>query len=296
MQQSRFELKTNRSWNRKVRILDVRRNFMKYFLILPCLFAFSCQSSTNTISEKQKQSIQLTIKSKELLKKGVLDSAEILIEKAIELDPRNFTAFNNRAYLKRELNYPPKEVIADLKRSLEIKPGYDMALFSLANYAFDLKHYNKTIELANQVISLSDYIDVGPDEIQQLYAIRGESYKNLENYDKAISDLQTALRMKPDIASSYKELGDCYYYGTKDITLAIEHYTKAISLDSNYYQAFLGRAQCYENTAPALTNAANANYQSALQINPNLQDIYNTNSTLLLNARKHLSIKPTREN
>ena len=261
---------------------------MKHPLII-AFFTFIGCGQSNTISDSQKmQSVELTIRSKELLQKKSLDSAAILLKTAIELDPNNYTAYNNRAYLKFKDGHSPGDVLADYKKSLEIKPDYDIALFSIANFYFHNKDYANAIEYANQLLNLNKRTEVTSSEIQHIYSIRGESYKYSQDYGKAISDLRKALQMNPKDAGANKELGDCLYYDSKNMDLAIQLYTKAINLDSMYYQAFLGRAQCYENKSPADVEAARMDYQRAVEINPDLEDIYDTKSALLIAAKQKL--------
>jgi Tfp pilus assembly protein PilF len=95
--------------------------------------------------------------------------------------------------------------------------------------------------------------------------------------------------LEPNDAESYKELADCLYDGRNEISMAIEYYSKAISIKPKYYQAYLGRAHVYENIKPAKKKDALNDYRKAVEINPELKDIYNTNSDLLLMARIKLT-------
>ncbi|MND96255.1 Tetratricopeptide repeat protein [compost metagenome] len=234
-------------------------------------------------------SIRLSVRSKYLLQKNDLDSAAILIEQALDLDPQNYIAYNNRAYLKFKENKISNEIISDYKKALEINPNYDIAIYSLANYYFDIEDYQNTIEGIDQLMKLP-IKELDSNLIKHAYFIKGQSHETLAQYDKAIETFLKILLHDPSDANAHKSLADCYFYDHK-IFEAIGEYTKAIEIDSNLYQAYLGRASCFENCYPEITDLAIKDYNEALNINPNLKDYYFTNSPLLQSARKRIGVK-----
>lgn len=234
-------------------------------------------------------SIRLSVRSKYLLKKNDLDSAAILIEQALDLDPQNYIAYNNRAYLKLKENKTSNEIISDYKKALEINPNYDIANYSLANYYFEIEDYQNTIKGIDQLMKLP-IKELDTSLIKHAYFIKGQSHEYLAQYDKAIDTYLKILKDNPIDADIHKSLADCYFYNHK-IFEAIGEYTKAIEIDSKFYQAYLGRANCFENCYPEKTDLAIMDYSEALNINPNLKDYYFTNSPLLHNARKRIGIK-----
>jgi tetratricopeptide (TPR) repeat protein len=128
---------------------------MRIIPIIPFLIFLSCNGNNTVASKNWARSNELTHRSKRLLEKNVLDSAENLITEAIRLDPTNYEAYNNRAYLKSKLKRPPSEVIADLEKALSLKPDYDIAIFSFPNYYFSIKDYKKAIKYSNKALELT---------------------------------------------------------------------------------------------------------------------------------------------
>lgn len=233
-----------------------------------------------------KESTKLSNQSKILIQDNKLDEALQIVEKSIQLDPTNYAAYNNRAYINTEKNKSSEQVLSDYYKALSIKPGYDISLYSLTNYYFSIKNYDSTIARANIYFDYANKYNFDKKLTQHIYAIRGESKYMLTKFDDAILDLDKAIELDSLKAGSYKLLGDCYLY-KNSVERAIKELTKAIQLDSNYYQAYLGRAKCYEklNTSKFLT-LAEQDYKTAFQINPDAEDIYETNSKLFIQIKR----------
>lgn len=245
------------------------------YLILYLSFFTGCNTNDN-----EKESTRLTNESKTFLQNNKFDEAQIVIEKAIRLDPNNYAAYNNRAYLKIKQNKPSEDVLADLKKALEIKPNYEIALYSLANYYFEIKDYDKTIQNVNVYLKYAATENFDTKLKEHIYGISAESKYMKKDFDNAIIDIKAALALDSTYAAAHKILGDCYFY-KNSVELAIKEFTIAIGLDSNYYQSYLARARSYESSKiPALLNLAEQDYRSAFKINPAAEDIYETNSPL----------------
>ncbi|GAB2806100.1 tetratricopeptide repeat protein [Ferruginibacter profundus] len=247
--------------------------------IIPLIFSLSLLTACNN-KQAAEESTRLSKESKTLIQNNKLAEALQAVEKSIQLDPTNYAAYNNRAYINSKMNKPAKEVLADYYKALSINPGYDISLFSLTNYYFSAKNYDSTIARANIYLLYASQYNFDKKQTQHIYAIRGESEYMLGGYDAAIPDINKAIELDSADAGAYKLLGDCYLY--KDsVDRAIKAFTTAIQLNSNYYQAYLGRAKTYEklNTAKYVSLAAQ-DYKTAFIINPLAEDIYATNSPL----------------
>jgi Tfp pilus assembly protein PilF len=109
------------------------------------IFFAGCKNSETTEFQKQK-SLSLSYQSEQFFASEELDSAAYYIGKALELEPRNHVAYNNRAHLYFKLDSPTNVVIREYDRALEIKPGYDVALASLANYYFEIQDYANALQ------------------------------------------------------------------------------------------------------------------------------------------------------
>ncbi len=111
------------------------------------VLTFGCHSQISK-TEREK-SFYLARQSDTLLKENKLDSAEILIDKALKIYPGNYIAYNNRAYIKIQQKKPQQEIINDYKKAIEVGPEYDIGLYSLANYYFLIYDYENTINISS---------------------------------------------------------------------------------------------------------------------------------------------------
>lgn len=235
----------------------------------------SCKSQTNS-----KESTRLSNESEILLQDNKIEEAERVVEKSIQLDPTNYAAYNNRAFIKIQQNKPQEEVIADYKKALELKPSYEISLYSLANYYFEIKDYENTIANASIYLDYSKKENFDKKLKQHIYAISGESKYMIGQFDNAIIDINKSLELDSANAESHKLLGDCYLY-KNNLQEALKELTTAIHLMGNYYQAYLARAKCYESLQnPKSLELAELDYKKAFELNPKAEDIYETNSTL----------------
>src|SRR3978361_376384 len=97
------------------------------FVCLLFLLPVACMQKDNRISRNKIRSDGLTYKSKYFLEKNMLDSAQVCIDMALKEDSTNFTAYNNRAILKKRQNKPHYEVISDFKKALQLNPMYELS-------------------------------------------------------------------------------------------------------------------------------------------------------------------------
>jgi tetratricopeptide (TPR) repeat protein len=177
-------------------------------------------------------------------------------------------------------NKSKEEVIADYKKALEQKPNYEISLYSLTNYYFEIKDYENTITNANIYLDYSKKENFDTKLKQHIYAISGESKYMTGEFDNAIIDIKKALEIDSTKAESHKLLGDCYLY-KNSFTDALTEFSTALRLKSIYYQAYLARAKCYESLqTPKAMQLAEMDYQKAFEQNPKAEDIYQTNSPL----------------
>ena len=84
------------------------------------------------------------------------DSAEILMNKAIEIDPDYAEAYLERGALfltRREI----KNSISDFKTALKIDPNYTDAIYNLGYVYFQLKNYDQAKKYFEKAISVFEY-------------------------------------------------------------------------------------------------------------------------------------------
>ena len=81
------------------------------------------------------------------------------------------------------------------------------------------------------------------------YAIanRGVAYRTVGDYDRALADIETALRMRPHLAGLYSERG-MIFARTGQNTAALRDFDEALRRNATLIQAYFERAMVYEDT------------------------------------------------
>ena len=148
--------------------------------------------------------------------------------------------FSSLSYCQKDDFYKIQEYDSTYINFVTCKTEY----FNDSNFNIGVSLYNnskfkKAIEKFNLVI-LSD------STFSRAYAFRAKSYIYLEQYDKALIDLNKVIYYTPKDGGVYLERGNIYKI-KNDIFNAINDYGKAIELISNNYYAYYQRADSYLN-------------------------------------------------
>lgn len=246
-----------------------------YTILLICFIGCS-----RTVDNK---SIYYALQSDTLLNSGDLKGAELAIKKAIEIDNKNYIAYNNLGVLNIKLGLPEDKVLEAFFKSASLNIHYPTAIHNIANYYFEIKKYALSVEYCNKYIELIESEEISDEYIANIYAIRGECYNYLEQYSKAKIDLDYAISLNPNDTGAYKELGwayrNLYMYNE-----AIKNYTKAIRMNPNYAQAYNGLGIVYDIGLKDF-NKALENYNKAIELDSNSGTyLYNRGSMLYDNG------------
>lgn len=139
-----------------------------------------------------------------------LEDADGLIRisgKAIEKDPMNAMAFNNRAY-GQILKGNFKEARLDLDKALQLEPQHTFATNNLALLAFHAGDLKRALALIRTVIDLDP-------EIPEAYLNRGYIFAAQKKHKEAVADFTKAITLRPWLrlafvarASSLDQLGE----------------------------------------------------------------------------------------
>ena len=93
------------------------------------------------------------------------------------------------------------------------------------------------------ISDLNEAIRLKPN-YAEAYNMRGNAYANKKDYDIALSDFNEAIRLKPNFAEAYSDRGITYAYkGNYDKTLS--DLNKAIRLNPKYARAYYHRGYVY---------------------------------------------------
>ena len=120
--------------------------------------------------------------------------------RAIQLDPNQVSAYNNRGVTHRNLG-DYNSAIDDYNRVIMLNPN-DAEAYSNRGLAYqDKGDYKEAIADYTQAIQLT------PD-LAQAYYNRGVFYQDKGDYKKAIADYTQAIQLKPDLAQAYSNRGE----------------------------------------------------------------------------------------
>jgi tetratricopeptide (TPR) repeat protein len=109
----------------------------------------------------------------------------------------------------------------------------------------------------------------------EFYLKRGEDFAGVHEYDRAIADYDTAIRLKPDDAEAYNDRGFAYYLqgGKEAGDRAIADYTRAIALRPNYPKAYNSRGVVYMTGGYGWARAV-ADFDRAIALKPDFRYAY----------------------
>lgn len=202
---------------------------------------------------------------------GDYQGAIVDYSKIILIEPDADTYFNrgNSRYNLEDF----EGAKADFEKAVELDRSFIDARYSLACTKYDLKEYENAIEdftiiikfvpdlqiaytlRAASYVALEDYkkaildytsaIYINPDA--DAFLNRGVLFLDIKNYQKAKSDLNTAIRLDKTNPFLY------FYRGTSSMLLgkfdhAIEDFNKALEFDSQDFESLLGLSMAYLKT------------------------------------------------
>lgn len=213
--------------------------------------------------KNQINSILLVLKSME-------EDSDDLEGTNIEKGDRNKS---NEIKLKGNVQYKSKnfqEALELYNEALKIDPSNTEVYNNIAAVYFELKDYNKCIEVCNEAVDISRRIMAEFRIIARSLSRMGKAYMKLEDYDNAVScfnhsltELRTdetfgllkeAKKLKeekdrlayldPQLSEKHREEGNaCFRKGLyRD---AITHYTEALKRNFNDPRIYSNRAACY---------------------------------------------------
>lgn len=118
-----------------------------------------------------------------------------LLNEAIRLDPNNDESYSDRARAKIGLKQID-EGLEDLNKAIELNPkDYFSYAYRGTIKAWYKKEYNEAIEDYNKAFELN------PNDYR-LYFVRGIAYKDLGEYEKALKDVNTGIKLNDSIQSN----------------------------------------------------------------------------------------------
>jgi tetratricopeptide (TPR) repeat protein len=194
------------------------------------------------------------------LKKGYYDRAIADFSKAIEIDPKVAIAYYNRGRTYEKLDYD--RAIADFSKAIEIDPHYAAAYNSRGGTYRDEK-----LDYDRAIADFSKAIEIDPHHATT-YVSRGWTYWAMRDYDRAIADFSKAIEIDPHYAVAYDSRG-AIYWAMRDYDRAIADFSKVIEIDPHYAAAYNSRGRAYEDQGRRAE--AMRDFCQALKISPDHQ-------------------------
>jgi tetratricopeptide (TPR) repeat protein len=164
-------------------------------------------------------------------------------------------------------------ILVQLKRNSEALSTINEAIVLSPRAAFYTNRGNTYDDLKDYAKAITDYtkaIAINPESLEA-YFNRGIIYAALKDYAKAIADYTKAIAINPEDSGVYNNRGSAYD-DLKDYAKAIADYTKAIAINPEYAKAYFNRGITYaalKDYAKAITD-----YTKAIAINPKDADTY----------------------
>ncbi|KAL4472663.1 hypothetical protein ABPG74_018612 [Tetrahymena malaccensis] len=212
------------------------------------------------------------------------------IDKSLELDPKDKYCLNMYGKYFKLIKEDKKKAKEYFLKIYELDPKYEELYFNLAYVEEDdmekkKKYYNKQIEINPQhsqsVNNLGVIYDndnnneealrlfkmafqINQDDEISSSNIASKLY-DLNQYDQALEQCKTTLKLDPNNSKTYKIQGDIYS-DRKEYRKAIQNYLQAIENDSS--KTFLYKSIAYQYEQLNELNEALKYYQKHVQFHP----------------------------
>jgi tetratricopeptide (TPR) repeat protein len=217
--------------------------------------------------------------------------------KAIQLNPNDCIAYNNRGILKIKTG-KIDEALIDFNKAIQINPKDYNSYANIGNAKLELKDYQGAIESYNKAIKLE------PNDAHT-YSARGVIKAVFKDFSGSVQDFNKSLKLEQDNddvlfnrAISKSNLGDTkgalndinkaiqlntknfkvylnkgnLLYQAGDLSGAVQAYTNAINLSSSNFEAYYKRGNSYYGLKEF--RLAIEDYSSAINFGLKNADVY----------------------
>ena len=156
------------------------------------------------------------------MKRGEYAQAEKFFNKAIEINPKNDTAYLRLGLCYETKREFPDRVLRTYNKVIEINPKNDSVYFQLGLYNEHIKMYDKAIEMYKNAV------EIKPADESSYFGLLS-CYRRLKEYDKAEEALKEILKIRPQNERAYGGLAILYEEQGK-YNSAKEYFQKANSM------------------------------------------------------------------
>lgn len=200
---------------------------------------------------------------------------ESLFLHAVEVEPRNYLAYNNLGYFYAN-HGRPAEALENYRKSIEINPNYEDALNNMGHALAQQQRHAEAIPYYERALRIRP-LHV---EVNNNY---GNALSELGRIDEAIVRYRIALEQKPDHADAHNNLGIALAMKGQ-LDEAVPHFRDAIRFKPGY-------ASAHSNLGNALAvqqkwDEAIREYQECLRLNPDDPQAHNNLGNVLSQTGK----------
>ncbi len=250
------------------------------------------QTSLKTLSKEA----QLYHQGQDNIYQGNYHKAIVNLNRAIIINSQSATAYNllGEAYLGLK---DFSQALASFERAIDLDPQLARAYFNRALTYRELKKSKEEITNFQQVLALNsdnlatyyyqrlanlnliddDYRDytaivsLQPSNAREYY-YRANFYKKLGNYQKALIDYNKAISLNSNYIDAYQERASLRRYQFQDLSGALTDYECAIKINPQNIHSYFGRAQIYQELGDL--EAAIFEYSRWIKVNPESGYLY----------------------
>ncbi len=179
------------------------------------------------------------------------------INKALKIDQ-----YNAKAYFMKGMNYKDLKDTARAISSMQTAVEQDQSYY---HAYMQLGILNAARKNPITVEYYKNAIRIQPNSTEAWYAI-GKFYQDTGDWENAITAYNALIAANPNNKFACYNLGVIYLVNLKKYKQALEHFTEAVKIDSNYVEAYYGKGVTYH--ALGDEKQAAESYQQCLRINP----------------------------
>ncbi len=180
------------------------------------------------------------------------------IDKALKIDKINAKAYFMKGTTYKYMGDTAKAVVC-FQTAVDQYPEYYNAYMQLG-LLYSLKKNPMAIDYFNNAIKQN------AKSIEARYGI-AMFYQENGQYDNAIIEYDTILRINPKYKYAHFNLGYIHLAYLGVYSQAVKHFTNAIACDTNYFEAYFNRGLSYEKMGAVLN--ARDDYKKALSLHSN---------------------------
>lgn len=239
--------------------------FVKKILLLiaalAVMISFSAYSHAKenppTVSaEKIELAKQKVEEGDRLCKERKFDEAIKLFTEAIELNPNDADAYNDRGAVLYDVKNNYAAALGDYNKAIALNPELIWAYYNRAMLYNNQENYDAAL------IDFDKAIELKPD-FAKAHFYRATIFHRAEKYSEALAGYDKAVEFAPNFAEAYFQRG-MIHFAEKNYNLAIAEYTKAIEVAPRFRAAYFQRGRSYEKLGD-LENA-NADFEREQQL------------------------------